>query len=86
VVFRQETNTSSPTNTSTPSRSSQLRKPELTETIVVILRHVPSFGGHLASLVATLLSDGLNHDPHVVHYVHESGIAQAFFDMVQGNI
>lgn len=88
VVFHQESNsiTTAPTNTATLSGSSQLKQPALTESVIAILKHVPSYGGHLASLVATLLSDVLNHDPHVVHYVHESGIAQAFFDMIQGKV
>ena len=84
VVFHQESNSSNTATTNTTSGSNELRKPELTDSIITILRKAPSYGGHLASLVATLLSDVLNHDPHIVNYVHESGIAKAFFDLVQG--
>ena len=52
-----------------------MRQPALTKAIIVLLKHVPSYGGHLAIVVSTLLGDVFNHDPHVVHYLHEAGIA-----------
>jgi E3 ubiquitin-protein ligase HUWE1 len=79
VVFHQES-----TSAATPAGGTQLRKPALTRALIVVLDNVQSFGGHLASLVATMLSDVLNSDPHAVHYVHKSGIAEAFLNMVLG--
>ncbi|CAB9503919.1 Probable E3 ubiquitin-protein ligase hulA [Seminavis robusta] len=81
VVFHQESTSSSAT---TPSGGAQLRKPELTQALIDIMDDVTSYGGHLASLIATLLSDVLNSDPHVVHHVHKAGIAKSFLDMLQG--
>jgi E3 ubiquitin-protein ligase HUWE1 len=81
VVFHQESTSSSIT---TPSGGVQLRKKELTEALIEIMDDVNSYGGNLASLVATLLSDVMNSDPHVVHYVQSSGIAKSFIDMVLG--
>ncbi|KAG7352855.1 HECT-domain ubiquitin-transferase [Nitzschia inconspicua] len=78
VVFHQESTSS----TVTPSGSSELRKPELTESVKEILDNVEVYGGHLASLVSTLLSDVMNSDPHVVHYVHESGLAKSFLSIL----
>ena len=56
----------------------------MTKALVDIMDDVSSYGGHLASLIATLLSDVLNSDPHVVHHVHKSGIAQSFLNMLLG--
>ena len=82
VVFHQENSNS--TSSTTPTGGAQLRKPELTEALISILDNIESYGGHLASLVATLLSDVMNSDPHVVHHVHKSGIAEAFLKMLLG--
>jgi E3 ubiquitin-protein ligase HUWE1 len=82
VVFHQESTSSTIT---TPSGSSELKKPQLTEAVKEILVHVELYGGHLASLIATLLSDVMNSDPHVVHYVHESGLAESFLSMLKDN-
>ena len=90
VVFHQESSSSSPTTPGGASSStltaaqgsSQLKQPALAMAVSTILKQVSLYGGHLASLVASLLSDVLNHDPHMVHYVHEVGIAQSFFDMI----
>jgi len=84
VVFHQQENSSSASITSTSA--AQLRKPELTNVIIDILGYVDGYGGVLGSLVGTLLSDVMNSDPQVVHYVHTSGIADAFFKMVKGEV
>ena len=78
VVFHQESTTSA----QVPSGGSQLRKPELTFALTEVIKHVDSYGGVLAALACSLLSDVMNNDPHVVYHVHQSGIAQAFFDML----
>jgi len=79
VVFHQESTSSS---VSTPSGTAELQKPELTEALVEILDNVDVYGGHLVSLISTLLSDVMNSDPHVVRYVHESGLARSFLKML----
>jgi hypothetical protein len=66
VVFHQESTSAIVT---APSGSSELRKPELADVVKEILDNVEFYGGHLASLIATLLSDVMNSDPHVVHFV-----------------
>jgi E3 ubiquitin-protein ligase HUWE1 len=83
VVFHKE---STSTTGTSPSGGSQLRKKELTEAVMNILEDVNSYGGHLVSLVATLLSDVMNGDPHIVHHVHESGIAKSFLKMLIGEV
>jgi len=77
VVFHQQEG-------SQPSGGAQLRKPELTAALMDIMDHVSSYGGVLASLTATLLSDVMNADPHVVHHVHSSGLAKSFLNMMMG--
>jgi E3 ubiquitin-protein ligase HUWE1 len=81
VVFHQESTSSSVT---TPSGAAQLRKPELTEALIEIMENVQAYGGHLASLIATLMSDVMNSDPHVVRHVHETGLAKSFIKMLTG--
>ena len=44
-----------------------------------------SYGGVLAALVATFLSDVMNSDPQVVHYVHKSGLAKSFLSLLMDN-
>lgn len=97
MVFHQESNANTPTtasgavstnnggNSGSSQGSNQLKQPALADAVRIILKQVSLYGGHLASLVATLLSDVLNHDPHMVHYVHEAGIAEVFFDMLNDN-
>ena len=79
VVFHQESTSSS---VSVPSGTAEIQKPELTEALIEILDNVDLYGGHLASLISTLLSDVMNSDPHVVRYVHESGLARSFLKML----
>ena len=82
VIFHQQDSSSS--SAVTPSGAAQLRKPELTNVVIDVLSNISGYGGVLGSLVSTLLADVMNSDPQVVHYVHESGIAAAFFNMVKG--
>ena len=81
VVFHQESTSSSTTQS---SGGKMLRKPALTFVLNEILENMSSYGGILASLACTLISDILNSDPHVVNHVHTSGLAQAFFKMLRG--
>ena len=67
-----------------PSGGAQLRKPELLHVLMDIMDNVDSYGGVLAALVATLLSDVMNADPQVVHHVHKSGLAKSFLAMLLG--
>ena len=82
VIFHQQDSSSS--SAVTPSGAAQLRQPELTNVVIDVLSNISGYGGVLGSLVSTLLADVMNSDPQVVHYVHESGIAAAFFNMVKG--
>lgn len=79
VVFHQESTSSSVT---APSGAAELRKPELTKALIEIMENIEAYGGHLASLIATLLSDVMNSDPHVVKHVHDSGLAESFLSML----
>ena len=80
VVFHQhEAGQAGP---AAPAGGEQLRRPALTAVFREILDHVDSYGGVLAALVATFLSDVMNHDPQVVHYVHSSGLAKAFLALM----
>ncbi|GKY98288.1 hypothetical protein MPSEU_000786400 [Mayamaea pseudoterrestris] len=81
VVFHQENSASA---AAAHSGGLQLRKREVADALIRIMDDVTLFGGHLASLVATLLADIMNNDPLIVHYVHESGIAKSFLRMVTG--
>lgn len=73
VVFQQENATLA---------AMTLRRPDLAAVVIRLFRQAHSYGGHVAMLLANLLSDSMNHDPHLVHYIHSSGIAQAFLDMI----
>ena len=81
VVFHQESTSSSVV---APSGAAQLRKPELTFALIEIMENVEAYGGHLVSLIATLMSDVMNSDPHVVHHVHKRGLAESFMNMLLG--
>ena len=83
VVFHQQDSSSSPS--STPPGGIQLRKPELTFALMDIMDNVDSYGGVMAALTATLLSDVMNADPQVVHHVHKSGLATSFLGMLMDN-
>ncbi|KAL7543885.1 hypothetical protein ACHAXR_013277 [Thalassiosira sp. AJA248-18] len=83
VVFHQhESGNTTPNNPNTPSGGAQLRKPELKHVLLEIMDNVDAYGGVLAALVATFLSDVMNSDPQVVHYVHESGLAKSFLSIL----
>lgn len=81
VVFHQES-TSSASSTITASGGAQLRKPELVGVLIEIMEHVECYGGVLAALTSSLLSDIMNSDPHVVQHVHTSGLAASFMKML----
>jgi hypothetical protein len=82
VVFHQQDANGS--NAAVPSGAAQLRKPELMNVLMDILDNVKSYGGVLAGLVSTLLSDVINADPQVVHHVHNSGLAKSFLSLLMG--
>jgi len=69
--------------TSTFSGGVQLRRKELTESLIDIMDNVTSYGGALTALTATLLSDVMNSDPQVVHHVHSSGLSSSFLRMLK---
>jgi E3 ubiquitin-protein ligase HUWE1 len=79
VVFHQQSNTET-----TPISGAQLRTGWLTESLLEILTNVTLYGGHLVALVATLLADTLNNDPHLVSHVLQSGLAEVFLTMIKG--
>jgi hypothetical protein len=82
VVFHQE---SAATAATSPLGGVQLRKAALTDSVKEILDHVDSYGGVLAALIASVLSDVMNSDPQVVHHVHASGLAKSFLRMLTGD-
>ena len=85
VVFhQQETGTNSPSSAAL-SGAAQLRKPELQKVLLEIMENIRSYGGVLAALVATFLSDVMNSDPQVVHHVHSSGLAKSFLSLLMRN-
>ena len=71
-------------NAAAPAGGAQLRKPELMTVLLDIMGNVDSYGGVLAALVATFLSDVMNSDPQSVQYVHSSGLAQSFLSLILG--
>ena len=79
VIFHQES-TSSTAAMSTGA--TEVQKPSMTQSLIRIMDKSDIFGGSLCSLVATLLSDIMNSDPHIVRYIHESGLAKSFFGMI----
>ena len=83
VVFHQHESGMIPTTTAaTPSGGALIRKPELNNVLLEIMDNVDSYGGVLAALVATFLSDVMNSDPQVVHFVHKSGLAKSFLSLL----
>lgn len=84
VVFHhQETNPRS-LNSQVPP-ADVLRRPEMTKVLMGIMKNVHSYGGVLGALATTVLSDIMNSDPKVVHYVYECGLADTFFQMIKGS-
>eukprot|EP00934_Nitzschia_sp_Nitz4_P006861 Nitzschia sp. Nitz4//scaffold116_size91068//11601//24470//NITZ4_004949-RA/size91068-processed-gene-0.22-mRNA-1//1//CDS//3329533551//6851//frame0 len=75
VVVHQE---SASSTVVVPAGAAELRKTELSQALLTLLENTSLFGGHLASLGITLLSDVMNSDPHVVRHVHECGLAATF--------
>ena len=82
VFHHQETNPRS--NNAPMSAANVLNRPDLTQVLMTIMNHVHAYGGVLGAVATTLLSDIMNSDPKVVHYVYESGLADAFFRMIKG--
>lgn len=78
VIFHQESSSS----TTTLSGGRQLRGETLTAIAKAVFDKVEYFHGHIASSMATLLTDIMNSEPQVVHYVHESGIAESFLRLL----
>lgn len=85
VVFHQHDANSGTNPASSPNGGALLRKPELLNVLIEIMDNVDSYGGVLAALVATFLSDVMNSDPQVVHFVHSSGLAKSFLSLVLTN-
>lgn len=63
--------------------SNLLLIPELMNVLIKIADD--SYGGVLAALVATFLSNTMNSDPQVVHFVHSSGLANSFLSTNKSN-
>ncbi len=82
VVFHQQESGSNNPTSAALSGAAQLRKPELLKVLIDIMDNVHSYGGVLAALVATFLSDVMNSDPQVVHFVHSSGLAKSFLSLL----
>ena len=85
VVFHQHDANSGTNPASSPNGGALLRKPELLNVLIEIMDNVDSYGGVLAALVATFLSDVMNSDPQVVHFVHSSGLAKSFLSLLATN-
>jgi E3 ubiquitin-protein ligase HUWE1 len=82
VLHHQETNSRS--STPNVSAADVLKKPEMTKIMNHLMRNVNRYGGITGALVLTLLTDIMNSDPKIVHYVFESGLADSFFFMMKG--
>ena len=82
IVFHQDASTST---APTPAGGTHLREKGLTDCLIHILDNVELYGGPIASLIATLLSDVMNNEPHVVHHVHKSGLAGSFLRMIMSS-
>lgn len=82
VVFHQHDANSGTNPASSPNGGAMLRKSELLNVLTEIMDNVDSYGGVLAALVATFLSDVMNSDPQVVHFVHSSGLAKSFLSLL----
>lgn len=84
MVFHHQESTSR-SNSPPINAADVLQRPAMTKVIICILRRVTFYGGILGALSSTLLSDVMNAEPKVVHYVYESGLASAFFKMIKGS-
>lgn len=82
VLHHQETQTRS--SSPTISAVEVLKRPEMTYVLNQLLRNINSFGGVLGALAVTLVTDTINTDPKVTHYILESGIAESFFFIMKG--
>jgi E3 ubiquitin-protein ligase HUWE1 len=62
--------------------SRYLRSGDLTRAIICVFDNIHAFGGWLAAVASSLVSDVMNSDPMSVGFVHSSGIARAFLQAV----
>ena len=86
VIFHQSDNTSQAnTTTNTTVGGTLLRSEKLTSASLEFLRHPVEYGGLLLALTGTMLADVMNSDPTVVHHIHSSGIAQAYFELIKSD-
>jgi Domain of Unknown Function (DUF913). len=83
VFHHQETDPRS--NNAPMSPADVLRRSDMTLVLKSIISNVCVYGGVLGALAITLLSDVMNSDPRVVHYVYDSGLADAIFKMLKGS-
>ena len=81
ILQLQETSPRSASFRLTPS--AVLKKKEMTDVLIKIMKNVSMYHGTLASLAITFLGDAMNSDPRVVHYVFQSGLADTFMLMIK---
>lgn len=81
ILQLQESSPRSASFSLTPS--AVLKKKEMTGVLIKIMNNVSMYCGTLASLAITFLGDVMNSDPRVVHYVFQSGLADAFMLMIK---
>ncbi|KAL9185952.1 hypothetical protein ACHAXT_003729 [Thalassiosira profunda] len=67
-----------------PSPGATLRRSEVHSLLTEILDRPADYGGVLAALASTFLSDVMNADPQVVRFVHSSGLAASFLGLLRG--
>jgi len=83
VFHHQETDPRS--NNAPMSPADVLRRPDVTMVVKSIISNIRAYGGVLGALATTLLSDVMNSDPRVVHYVYDSGLADVIFQLLKGS-
>jgi hypothetical protein len=83
VVFHQQEHTPA-SNSSRSAGSHHLKDMAFVRSIMDIVQNVDCYGGVLAALTCTLVSDIINADPPVMHFVISSGIADAILFMITG--
>jgi hypothetical protein len=83
VFHHQETDLRS--NNAPMSPADVLRRPDMTMVLKFIISNIHAYGGVLGALAITLLSDVMNSDPRVVHYVYDCGLADTFYKTLKGS-
>lgn len=81
VVFHQQDHMSS-SKPSRPTGFRHLQNVAFSESILDIFQNVDSYGGILAALTCTLVSDIVNADPPVIHFLINAGLADAILFMI----